>query len=164
MGYWTLTKDCLYQLRNNWINYFHDRVDAIKYLCDNAAEDYRNEGNEDIRLGRYNTRSVHELYNDKLRQDAKWEEECLDKLKEENTRFHELWNEAESDVFTKDDYGYIIIYDFYRFEKRREVCTDLDCKTFRVRFSGQTHWYKLAGRRKDLEFKTGKPEFKYHEY
>lgn len=164
MEYWKLTTDCLYVLKSNWETYYYDRVDALEDLVLRAEEDYRNEGNDDLRADRYSHRSVQKWYDESVYKAKKWMEESIDELNEEHRKFLELWNQACSDHFDSSDYGYLIIYDFYRFEKRKEYCPDINSNQFRVRFSGQTHWYSLSGRRKDLEFKTGKPEFKHYQY
>ena len=164
MGYWKLTTDCLYLLKKNWNTYYYDRVDALKYLLTRAEEDYRSEANSDLIHGRYTARSIQEWYDDKVYKAKKWAEECMDSLNDNDKQFEKLWNEACEDYYDSSDYGYIIIYDFYRFEKRREYNATLAAeKKFRVRFSGQTHWYKLSGRRKDLEFNVPTPEFKKFE-
>ena len=149
-------------LKKNWNTYYYDRVDALKSLLTSAEEDYRSEANSDLRNERYTARSIHEWYDEKVYKAKKWAEECMDTLNEADRKFEKLWNEACDDYYDSNDYGYIIIYDFYKFEKRREYNSELASNNkFRVRFSGQTHWYKLSGRRKDLEFNVPTPEFKF---
>ena len=164
MGYWKLTTDCLYLLKKNWNTYYYDRVDALKFLLTRAEEDYRSEANSDLIHGRYTARSIQEWYDEKVYKAKKWAEDCMDSLNDNDKQFEKLWNEACEDYYDSSDYGYIIIYDFYKFEKRREYNATLAAeKKFRVHFSGQTHWYKLSGRRKDLEFNVPTPEFKKFE-
>lgn len=163
MAYWTLTTDCLVLLRENWIKYYNERLDALDYLCKTSEQDYRNEGNDDLRYERYNARSVQEWYDDKVEKLYTWAKESIRELEEENRKFERLFKQACEDFYTSNDYGYIIIYDFYKFERRREIDPTVEKGKFRVRFSGQTHWYSSCGRRRDLEFKTGKPYFDRHD-
>ena len=163
MAYWTLTTDCLVKLKENWIKYYNERLDALEYLYKTSEQDYRNEGNDDLRYERYNARSIHEWYAKKIRQLDEWVDKSIEDLKRENEKFERLFDQACSDYYTSSDYGYIIIYDFYRFERRRELDSTLDSSHFRVRFSGQTHWYSSCGRGRDLEFVTGKPSFDKHD-
>lgn len=164
MAYWTLTKDCLFRLKDNWNRFYNERLEAINYLAKCSEEDYRYEGNNDIRYGRYSTRSVHEWYDDKIYQLKQWVNECIATLEEEDRKFNRLWDQAWNDYYDSRDYHYVVIYDFYRFEKRKEYAPDLDSSHFRVRFSGKTHWYKHRDRRRDLEFFTSTPEFDRHDY
>lgn len=163
MAYWTLTNECLIKLKENWITYCNQRIDALNFLRSAAEQDYRSEGNEDLRYERYNARSVQEWYDDKVRKLDDWVEEMYQNIKAETQKFERLWTQACQDYYTASDYGYRIIYDFYRFERRREYDPEIGANHFRVKFSGQTHWYKHSGRRRDTEFITGKPFFDYHE-
>ena len=159
MGYWKLTTDCLYQLKKNWTTFYYDRLDALEELIIKAEEDYRNEANRDLKEDRYTARSIQEWYDDKVYKAKKWYEESIKTLQAEHEKFVELYYRATNDTFDSNDFGYVIIYDFYKFERRKEICREIDNKTFRVRFSGKKHWYSLAGRRKDLSFDTTKPYF-----
>lgn len=163
MAYWTLTEDCLVTLKRNWIKYYNDRLDALKELYEHSERQYRNEGNDDIRYGRYSTSSVHDWYDGKIRKLDEWIDNSIADLKNEDAKFDKLWKQACSDYYDSRDYGYVVIYDFYRFEKRWERDSTLDSTHFRVRFTGQTHWYSSCNRRRDLEFVTGKPYFDRHD-
>ena len=59
-------------------------------------------------------------------------------------------------------YFFIVLKFFYRFEKRREYDSAITPGHFRVKFSGQTHWYTCKGRRRDFEFTPGKPGLEEH--
>ena len=162
MSYWILTEECLLECKRKWIEYYNARIDALEYLSKRSEEDYRDEGNDDIRYGRYNTRSVHEWYNGKINDLEKWVKTSISELEEENRKFEILWKQACNYSYDSRDFGYRIIYDFYRFEKRREYDSAITPGHFRVKFSGQTHWYTSKGRRKDLEFVPGKPGLEEH--
>ena len=163
MAYWTLTNDCLILLRDNWIKYYNERLDALSFLVRASEQDYRKEGQDDLRFERYNARSVQEWYDNKVNQLEEWFNKSVEDLKNENAKFERLFEQACNDYYDSNDYGYRIVYDFYRFERRKEYDSSIEPRTFRVKFSGQTHWYKSCGRRKDLEFKTGKPYFTRHD-
>ena len=163
MGYWKLNLDCLYTLKNNWTDYYYDRLQALKDLASYAEETYSKEANDDLRYERYEARSVQKWYDEKILDLKKWIDSSMKSLEEDNDKFLELWNRACEDTYDSNYYGYMIIYDFYRYERRVELCPDIKGDTLRVRFSGQTHWYSICNRRKDLEFKTGKPQFDFCE-
>ena len=163
MGYCTLTYDCLMQLKDNWDRYYNDRADAIRYLAERAEEDFRREGDNDIYYGRYTSRSVQEWYDGKVREITNWVDKCMAKLNDTDDRFQELWRRAYNDYYSRDVYGHLITYDFYRFERRIQYDPSVSSGSVRVTFSGQTAWYEYNGRRRDLEFKTTKPSFEWHD-
>lgn len=163
MGYWTLTYDCLVQLKNNWDRYYNDRADAIRYLAERAEEDFRKEGNDDLYYNRYSSRSIHEWYDGKVREITNWVDKCMNDLNREDERFQELWKRAYNDYYTRDVYSHLVTYDFYRFEKRVEYDPSVNPNSVKVKFAGQTHWYKYNDRRRDLELTSTKPSFEWHD-
>lgn len=160
MAYWTLTTECLELLCKNWVRYYNDRVDCLNRLYKRSADMYRAEGDDDIRRGRYTRSSVQDWYDGKMRDLNRWYDDCISDLKNEDAKFERLVKTAAADYYDSSDYGYKIVYDFHRFEKRRERTSDTT--TFTVSFAGQTHWYSSCGRREDFEFVTGKPYFVKH--
>ena len=94
MAYWTLTEDCLVTLKRNWIKYYNDRLDALKELYEHSERQYRNEGNDDIRYGRYSTSSVHDWYDGKIRKLDEWIDNSIAELKNEDAKFDKLWKQA----------------------------------------------------------------------
>ena len=153
-----LSQDCLRTLYNNWTEYYNQRLKIIEYIRDKKMAEWEAEAKSDIRAGRYSTSSVQDWYDSNVRKMRNWVNECVDSLKETDAKFERFYKRVCNDYFSANDYGTTIIYDFYRFEVRRERYDSYD--HFNVRFTGQTHWYSWDPIPKTTaEFETGKPYF-----
>ena len=163
MGYWTLKQDYLLYVSREWKNYYNERIRALNYLYDHGERSYRNEGNDDLYYERYNAPSVQRWYDDKIRDLNRWYDDAIQELKAEDRRFQELFKQMCNDYYTSNDFHYKITYNYYKFTRVREYNPDGDSQHFRVKVTGQTHWYSCRGERRDMEFSTGTPELEYHE-
>lgn len=158
MSYCTLTSDCLNHVYNQWVDYYNARLNALKYIVKAKKDDWYDEGNSDLRYGRYNADSVQRWYDNNCREADEWFDKCLRGLKDEDNQFEFFFKQMQNDYYTEDDYDYVIIYDFSKKERRREYLGQ-GKRSVTVRFVNTSHWYEWKPYRRDLSFDAGKPYF-----
>ena len=165
MAYWTLTYDYLDYIQFSWKDYYDERVWTLNSLYRHAEEKYREQGNYEIRNRLYTRDSIQRWYDSKVQDLKNWYNASMRELNEENDKFMRLYNQMCQDKYDSSVFHYEIIYDFYKFTRTVNYSSTLDNSHFRVKVSGQTHWYECSGRREEMEYKPENPSLKsYKKY
>ena len=114
-----LTNEVIDQLYSNWIEFYNKRVDAINFIRGKKLEEWKNEAEEEVKRDRYPKSQVIEWYENKLVHMTNWMESGKAGLDKSESKFESLFKIVKEAVYTEEDLGYTIVYDFFKSEVRR---------------------------------------------
>jgi hypothetical protein len=153
MEVWTLNKNCLITLYNNWVDYYNCCIDALNDITHWTHVSFET----DYQLNK--SWAAEAEYRRRCSDLINWKNKWHNELNLKHNKFLQFYKRVSELMFNSNDFGYLIKIDFYSFEVIREYDYSLPSNTFRVRFIGQSQWYTYNQYRRDMKFTPGKPEF-----
>ena len=150
MDHCRLTKECLQAVANALDKYITDCYNAVSHIINRKEQDYRNEGNDDLRAGRYNAQSVQDWYDNKCRKLRNWSDECAENIQDTSKILSNLFEIMCNDEYSDLDLGYRFIYDFQTGKRTVEKKTD-GKRTISVSIKDRHGWFRWEPYRVDVE-------------
>ena len=141
-----LTQETLRETLSCWEEFLKKAGDAIDEIRRKTEKDLRDEGNSDIRSGKYTQSSVQKWYDNEMSKLNATIEKWISRYQEFNEKAMALIGAMKDDYFTSADSGYRIIYNFNDFSRKREKKTDGSTSTG-VTIRARDYWYEYNGYR-----------------
>lgn len=139
MWYRMFNDQILQRIHSRFADFIDERELVIKRIYNQKVTEWENEGNEDIRKGRYTQQSVQKWFDNKVIKLKQWYKECADDILKDIELFNDFFEKVQNYTFSEPDLGTRVIFDFQYNKIYREPYSDP--KKFTTSFRTYTYEY-----------------------